>query len=75
MSEPPKSLPRRRWQWTLRVGRRALTITYARTPATGRMQFTLRTALTAILIIALGLSFWIAKHQFEEIRSLHEPPA
>ncbi len=35
------------------------------------MQFTLRTALTAILIIALGLSFWIAKHQFEEIRSLH----
>ena len=71
MSESPRSLPRRRWQWTLRVGRRTLTITFARA-ATGRMQFTLRTALTVILIIALGLSFWIAKRRSEEIRSLHE---
>jgi hypothetical protein len=35
------------------------------------MQFTLRTVLLAILVIALGLSVWIAKRQADEIQSLH----
>jgi hypothetical protein len=67
----PSSPPRRRLQCSLRLGRRTLTITYARKPASGRMQFTLRTVLLAILAVALGLSIWIAKRQSDEIQMLH----
>ncbi len=35
------------------------------------MQFTLRTVLLATLVVALGLSIWIAKRQADEIQLLH----